>query len=445
MTKFMVLIGCVLALTAPCIQAQENSPSSPNISLAGHWLVTVDELGETSFRQFDIVQQGEKISGTYGIIVKFEGTVSGNKVHFLGKWGSGGTTELDATLQDDVMVGSTVVTAPDNPTHPRHLTIRAIRIPERPSGPPKRLEFVPTVFYREFSAHNEPVLTIAPGDTVHTTTVDAGGADEHGVARVAGGNPQTGPFYITSTMPGDILVVHLVHLKLNRDYAVSDDDMVPRSLNGDLSVTMKDGGKTVIWHLDRSRGVAHLEKPGEHLTQFSVPLHPMLGCIATAPDGAAPPTQDSGYYGGNMDFNEVVEGATVYLPVLVPGALLYLGDAHAVQGDGELNGNALETSLDVEFSVDVISKRRIAGPMVESGTHLMAMGLAGSLDDAFREATASMAQWLIDEYGLTPAEIAEVLGSSAEYKVSEVADRNAGVVLKLNKDRLSTLTPKGRQ
>ncbi len=129
------------------------------------------------------------------------------------------------------------------------------------------------------------------------------------------------------------------------------------------------------------------------------------------------------------------------MPVSAPGALLYLGDGHAAQGDGELNGNALETSMDVEFTVDVVSGKSIRGPRVESASHIMAMGLAGSIDDAFRDATANMAQWLADAYKLTPSEVAEVLGTAAEYKVSEAADRNAGVVLKINKERLQSLTP----
>jgi len=127
--------------------------------------------------------------------------------------------------------------------------------------------------------------------------------------------------------------------------------------------------------------------------------------------------------------------------VNVPGALLYFGDGHAAQGDGELNGNALETSMDVEVTVDVIPNKHVPGPRVESATHLMAMGLAGSLDDAFREATANMASWLTDEYKLTPSEVAQVLGTASEYKVSEVADRNAGMILKINKDRLKPLAP----
>jgi acetamidase/formamidase len=96
--------------------------------------------------------------------------------------------------------------------------------------------------------------------------------------------------------------------------------------------------------------------------------------------------------------------------------------------------------MDVEFTVEVLPAKHIAGPRVESPTHIIAVGLAGSLDDAFRAATAGMAQWLMDDYKLNASEVAQVLGTSAEYKVSEVADRNAGMVLRISKDRLKTLT-----
>ncbi len=161
----------------------------------------------------------------------------------------------------------------------------------------------------------------------------------------------------------------------------------------------------------------------------------MLGCVGVAPgySRAAMPTGDNGRIGGNMDFNEIVEGSTVYLPVGQPGALLYVGDGHAIQGDGELNGNALETSLDVEFSVDVVREKSIPGPRVENAEYLMAMGLAGSLDDAFQEATSALASWLESDYGLTGPEVAMLLGVTVEYEVSEVADRNAGIVAKIPK------------
>jgi acetamidase/formamidase len=314
----------------------------------------------------------------------------------------------------------------------------ARRVPARRAGPPQHHEFVPTTFHRQFSASNPPVLRVWPGDTVHTTTVDAGGTDEKSVTRVLGGNPQTGPFYVETAMPGDVLVVRLNRLRLNRDWAISDDGIVGRALDGDLAVKMKDGFKSVRWHLDRPRGLATPEQPPEHLKNFTVPIRPMLGCIAVATGfGSAPPgTGDSGRFGGNMDFNEIVEGTTVYLPVAQPGALLYIGDGHAAQGDGELNGNALETSMDVEFTVDVIPNRPLMTPRVESATHIMTVGLGGGLEDALRSATAGLAQWLEQDYKLTPSEIAMVLGSSVEYTIGEVADRNAGIAAKIKKDRL---------
>ena len=166
-----------------------------------------------------------------------------------------------------------------------------------------------------------------------------------------------------------------------------------------------------------------------------VPVKPMLGCVGVAPGfgGAPVRTADSGRFGGNMDFNEVVEGSTVYLPVAQPGALLYFGDGHALQGDGELNGNALETSLAVEVTVDLVKEKRIGTPRVENATHVMAMGLGGSLDDAFREATSELAAWVEKDYGLSGAEAAILLGATIEYEISEVADRNAGVVAKVAK------------
>jgi amidase len=106
----------------------------------------------------------------------------------------------------------------------------------------------------------------------------------------------------------------------------------------------------------------------------------MLGCVGVAPGpGNAPvSTQDSGYLGGNMDFNGVMEGTTVYLGVHQPGALIYLGDAHALQGDGELNGNALETSMEIEFSSDVLREKNIATPRAKNSEYLMAIGLVAA-------------------------------------------------------------------
>ena len=418
-------------------RAQDVQKAAP---VSGRWTLTADLNGTPIYFQLRLEQQGEKLTGDLGGD-KLEGTLRGEAVEFLAKDERGGTEAVKGTLKAGIISGTLTFTGSDDPAHPETHTFTASRVPARSTAAPERHEFVPTVFYRRFSPENKPVLTVAPGDTIHTTTVDAGGTDEKGVSRVMGGNPETGPFYIASAAPGDTLVVHIVRLKLNRDWAISDDGIVDRAADSDLAVKNKDGWKNVRWHLDLTKGTASPEKPAEHLQSYSVPLRPMLGCVATAPGPAqAPPgTGDSGGYGGNMDFNEIVEGATLYLPVRNPGALLYFGDGHAAQGDGELNGNALETSMDVELTVDVIPGKRIGSPRVESATHIMTMGLGGSLEEALRDATSGMAEWLNEDYQLTPSEVAQVLGSAAEYRISEVADRNAGIVLKVNKDRLKGL------
>jgi acetamidase/formamidase len=438
LVALLVVVG-IVSLAGLSAAAQQ-TPAGASGGLTGRWTVKADFYGTPLYFQLELKDEGGKLTGKFWGD-KLEGTVAENAVHFVAK-DEHGTEECTATIKDGVLSGTIVHKVAEDPEHPDTHSFTATMAPALRAGAPQRHEFTPTKFYRQFSALNEPVLRVAPADTIHTTTVDAGGTDEKGVTRVLGGNPETGPFFVEGAEPGDTLVVHLTRLRLNRDWAVSDDDIVPRGVDTEWAVKMKDAGKSVRWHLDTARGVATVEKPTEHLKNYSVPLRPMLGCVATAPPpaAAAPGTGDSGGYGGNMDFNEVIEGATVYLPVRAPGAMLYLGDGHAAQGDGELNGNALETSMDVEFTVDVISGKGVPGPRVESATHLMAVGLDGSIDDAFRDATTNMANWLTDKYALTPTEVAEVMGTSAEYKVSEVADRNAGVVLKINKERLQSLT-----
>ena len=408
--------------------------------LTGRWSVSVDFFGTPRYFTMQLAQQGTALSGNFDGD-DLTGTVSGSDVAIAARDVRGGYENLKASLRDGGLTGSIEIAFSNDATHPSTHAFTATPVHPRPAKPTRHV-FTPTAFHRQFSAAIKPVLTVAPGDTIATWTVDAGGADAQGTVRSLGGNPETGPFYIDGALPGDTLVVRIVKLRLNRDWAVSDDGVVPRGLDSGLAVTMKDNGKGFRWRLDRARGVATSEATNPHLAGYTVPLRPMLGCVGVAPNPAqaAPPTGDSGNWGGNMDFNEVVEGATVYLPVSNPGALLYIGDAHAAQGDGELTGDALETSADVELTVDVIPGKRAPGPRVEGATHLFAVGLGGSLDDAFRAATGNMAAWLTDQYQLTPSEVAQVLGTAAEYRVTEVADRNAGVALGIRKDRLRTLT-----
>lgn len=425
---------------AVCLGVANFALGQATESVTGKWQVTAEIYGTPIYVPLQLQQDGTKLTGKFRGD-KLEGAVDGGKVHFLAKDSEGDTDDVTATTANDEMKGEIIATSASNPTGPDRFPFTATLIKPLVHGNETH-EFVPTVFYRSWSPMNKPVLPVKPGDTIHTTTVDAGGTDEKGQRRVMGGNPETGPFYIEGAQPGDTLVVHIVRLKLNRDWAESDDDVVSRATNTELAVRFKDAGKGVRWNLDRVNGTASVAQPGEHMKSFSIPVRPMLGCVATAvaPAQAPPPTGDEGWYGGNMDFNEVGDGATVYLPVSNPGALLYFGDGHALQGDGELNGNALETSMDVTVTVDVLQGKHLHGPRVETADALIAMGLGGDLEDALQGATANMADWLQDDYKLTASEQAEFLGVASEFHISEVADRNAGVVLKIKKRDLAKLT-----
>lgn len=403
------------------------------------WQMTGEFYGTTRYYRFDLDRHDPAhLTGKFGG-TSLTGTLTANHIVLSGKADNSATT-VDATLNGDNLSGR--ITTGDVSSPPLIIPFTAVLVKPLAKTEPQTHEFQPTVYYREFSPFHKPVLTVNPGDTIHTTTVDAGGSDAQDIKRIAGGNPQTGPFYIQGAQPGDTLVVHVRKLALNRKTAGSDDQLVQSALSPDLAIKTRDNNKGVTWHLDLEHMTAVPEPTtGDHLKHLNIPLRPMLGCIATAtgPGGSPPATGDSGSFGGNLDFNEIGEGATVYLPVMNPGALLYLGDAHALQGDGELNGNALETSMDVTVTVDLLPNKRLSFPRVETASQIIALGYSGYLDDAFKDATSNMANWLMDDYKLTPSEVAQFLGVSAQYRVTEVADRNSGIALKIDKSLLKNL------
>jgi acetamidase/formamidase len=301
--------------------------------------------------------------------------------------------------------------------------------------------FEPKEFARFYSAAIPPALTIAPGDTVRTYTIDAGGLDSKRERRSPGGNPETGPFFIEGAAPGDTLAIHLIGVKLNRDSAHIGNRLKPSNVTTAYAIAAKyDPEFNSDWTLDAAAGVARLTNPTPKLKNFTIPLLPMIGCIATAPpNGVATRAVDLGTFGGNMDYNQMGEGMTLYLPVYNPGALLFLGDGHAAMGDGELTGSALETSLNVEFKVDVIKGFASSGPRAENDRYIFSMGIAGSVQDAIQNATAQMAAWLKTSYALNDNEIAVVMGTVAKYDIAELVDSSFNVVVRLPRTALAPL------
>lgn len=401
--------------------------------ISGDWEFAANSLGDVSYVRITLKADGKKLTGSLNEL-KFDGTIDGDKIGFTATRPNGdvfGTFE--GTVHGDQMSGTALWRKTDKVEW-------TAKRPARVPASPRTLDFEPKEFHRVFSDAIPPVLHVFPGDTVRTWTVDAGGTDPKGVRRSQGGNPETGPFYVEGALPGDMLVVKLTKLRLNRDSAGSGDRIVGSALNpGYIERTKYKDDYDSNWILDLDKGVAHLKNPSEHLKNYTVKLQPMLGCIAVAPPAhQAMRTGFLGNYGGNMDYNQMREGTTIYLPVNAPGALLFIGDGHAAQGDGELTGDALETSMQVEFTVWLI-KNQSQGPHAENDEYLMALGIGNSLEDALRMATTQLVNWLQRDYKLEPNEAAIVLGTSMRYDIAEVVDPLVHVVAKVRKEALATL------
>jgi len=395
--------------------------------IAGDWMLSIFEWERPNITRLSLTVNGDKISGKYGGR-DLEGTLSGREITFkIGNIAAKGVIEGGALSGETTQGGRTV-------------KWKAERIAPRPSQP-RAHDFEPKEFHLYFSSSIKPALRIHPGDTVRTWSVDAGGTDPKGQRRSPGGNPQTGPFYIEGALPGDTLIVRLNKVRTNRDWAGSGNQIMRNALDpwslGDLKWQPGVPGR---WKLDASKGIAYIEKPTDKLKNFTIALAPMLGCIGVAPPGDfSIRTTDSGRFGGNMDYNQIREGATVYLPVYHPGAILFLGDGHAAQGDGELTGDALETSMDFEFTVDVIPGRSIGHPLAENDEFLISIGISGSLDQALQMATSGMLRWLERDYGLSPSESAMVMGFAIRYDVADLVGTQVSIAAKLPKFALAKL------
>jgi acetamidase/formamidase len=400
----------------------------------GMWRIVAISFGEeTESAKLELKVQGDQLSGSLNGL-KIEGTFKNGELKFTAMRPNG---DKYATLEGRANGNELSGTARRGEEDLKWIATRKVVI----TAAPQTRTFEPTQFHRYFSGTIPPALHINPGDTIRTTTVDAGGRDATGKRRSNGGNPETGPFYVEGAMPGDTLVIKFNRIRLNRDSAGSGDRIVDSALNpGYVRDAKFDDKFDSEWKLDRENGFAMLTKPSEHLKNFKVKLQPMLGCVAVAPpDKQAVRSGWLGSYGGNMDYNGMREGTTLYLPVFQPGANLFVGDGHAAQGDGELTGDALETSMDVEFTVNVISGQGIGNPRAENDEYIMAMGIANSLPDALRVATTSLARWLERDYKLTPNEIAIVLGTSMRYDIAEIVDPQINIVAKVSKAALAQL------
>jgi acetamidase/formamidase len=301
-----------------------------------------------------------------------------------------------------------------------------------------------TVAWGNYDAAHRPALTIRSGDTVvfHTLLTNSPtGLEKAGLPpdqvepalrevfakvtdRGPGGHILTGPVYVEGAEPGDTLEIRIVKIDLAIPYAYNGFRYGAGILSDDFPYA-----RTKIIPLDRTRMTADFA-PG-----VTLPLHPFFGSMGVAPPAAigrydsTPPT----FIGGNMDNKELVQGATLYLPVFVKGALFEVGDGHAGQGNGEVDVTAMETSLVGTLQFIVRKDLKISYPRAETPTHYIAMGFDDDLSIAAHKAVREMVDFLVATKGLKRDEAYMLTSVAGDADITEVVDRNKGVHVMLPK------------
>ena len=278
--------------------------------------------------------------------------------------------------------------------------------------------FRPTRYHNTIGTA-EPCLRVANGDTIIADTIDASGLDAHEAQVWERPNPMTGPFFVEGAEPGDTLAVRIDRLTPSRATGWTYSPLAVTVLDPS-AIPDRPANERAVWDIDPAAGTVRLQNPPPGLEGFAPPIQPMIGCFGVAPArGQAISTASSAQNGGNMDYRLFAPGTTVWLPVSVPGALFYLGDGHACQGDGEIVGTGIETSFEMEVTLSVV-KRTIMWPRGETADDIFAVGNARPLDQALQHATTEMLRWLNEDYGLDARAASHLMGQVVRYDVGNV-------------------------
>ena len=303
-----------------------------------------------------------------------------------------------------------------------------------------RYEVKATELKYTYAASYTPVAHLKSGNILETNTVDCFGnaikKPGDTLSMAPGDNPLTGPFFIEGAEPGDTLAVKILEIKVDSDQgigalapgfgAINSTNYTPM-LNPEI--------KERIWFypIDRASNTATFKAlDSNYAVKF--PLHPFFGCIGVAPAGGeARSSVVPEAFGGNMDSPEASVGNTVYFPVNVPGAMLFLGDGHAAMGDGEVDGTAIEIAMKVRVRVEVRKHQTIQWPRFENADSIMAVGIYRPLDDALRIAFTQLVGWMHDDYGLSEMDAYELLSKTARIHLDEMVDPNYVVVARIDR------------
>ena len=317
------------------------------------------------------------------------------------------------------------------------LAAAAVALPQSPRT--HELKLLPeNVHWGYYDATVKPVLRVDSGDTIRVETMVARGLQRLRAAGVPeeeipnalkvventvkdrgpGAHPMTGPIWIEGAEPGDVLEVKILEFEFLHPYGVSG--FIPGS------GTLPDDFPYTAFKLVRFNARAGT---AEFVPGITLKLAPFFGSIGVAPNplvgriSSGPP----GSHTGNLDNKELVAGSTLYMPVHVPGALLSMGDGHAMQGDGEVTLTALETSLRGTVQVTVRKGKRLNWPRAETPAHYIAMGLHTDLDEAARLATREMVDFLVAEKKMNRDDAYVLCSLAMDLHVTQLVDGTKGV------------------
>jgi acetamidase/formamidase len=293
-----------------------------------------------------------------------------------------------------------------------------------------RLDPEPGTTADVFSREHAPVLTIDPGDTVVVRSLDASGHLERQTTpgevkpkmfAASRGHCLTGPIEVRGAQPGDMLALRLLALRPGEwgwTVAAVQDTPVTQRLG------LADGPPAwLLWELDADAGKGTADRG------FVRSLAPFLGVMGLAPPEAGehstiPPRASAG---GNIDCRELVAGATLFLPVSVPGALLYLGDGHAAQGDGEVGGTAIECPMTTEAVVDLVSGRPLSSVHAETPAGRITFGFSADLNEAMGDALDAMVRWMQVIFELDKGTALALASTCVDLRVTQVVNQTWGV------------------
>jgi amidase len=289
----------------------------------------------------------------------------------------------------------------------------------------------------------EPVGRLKSGEILETNTLDAFGnaIQKPGdtLSMVKGDNPLTGPFYVEGAEPGDTLAVKIVELQVDGNQGIGATAPGFGALNETNYTPMLNPAlpeKIWFYPIDHATNLATFQALDSNFS-VKIPLHPFFGCIGVAPAGGeARSSIVPAEFGGNMDAPEASAGNTVYFPVNVPGALLYMGDGHAAMGDGEVAGTAIEVPLRARVQVNVIKGQKINWPRFENDDAIMTVGAYRPLDDCLRIAFTELVGWIHKDYGLSELDAYELLSKVAKIHLDEMVDPNYVIVASIEKKYL---------